>query len=176
MKTRWIGLFVCALAAACGSSSNSNADGGPMNPDGQVLQTGAATLSGAISGTANVSVAGIKADSVAFTTVAIAGISNLPTNVQGIVASISFNGAPTVHTYASGELMNVAVTITTKDNKTYAAGSGYGTVGSLNITSTTSVNHDPVSMATAYRLGGTFSATLVNLTSATDTIMLNVTF
>jgi hypothetical protein len=176
MMKSWIASCVCILVAACGSSSTSNIDGGPNNPDGQVLQTGTATLSGAQTGSASVSIAALKVDNQANSTVAMAGLSPLPNNVKSIMVSVSFVGAPAVKTYTSTDLMPAAITITTNDNKTYQAGSGYGTIGNLVVSSESAVNHDPATMATAYRLGGSFSATAVNLTSPTDMVMLSVTF
>jgi hypothetical protein len=172
MKTSWLGL-IALLAGACGSSSSSNIDGGLTAFDAPIVSAGTATLTGGQTGTVMVNVTGVKGDADSFTAVAMASYGTLPANIKGITVAFKFNGTPTVKDYLPADLTGAA-TIMTNDNKVYAAGSGVGSFGKLTLTAQSGINHS--NGVTVYRLNGSWSATLVNAASATDTITLNVTF
>ena len=176
MKKSLPGLVLLAFAA-CSSSSpdggTNNIDGGGALGDSPIVVSGNVTLSGGVTGTGTLSVTGLKGDADAFTSIAMAGLAPLPANVKTLAVAIKINGAPTAKDYLTADITG-GVVIMTNDNKAYSAGAGAGTIGTLHLTAADGIDH--AQNTTVYRLHGTFSATLANITGGSDTVMLSATF
>jgi hypothetical protein len=175
-------LLALALAASC--SSDTTADAGPRAdaagalPDAGVPVTGTIALSGSITlAPAPATIAGVKLDTDGTSTIGMT-TQPLPAGFTTISAVLVITGAPATQTYAAADFQTgSAITVMTTDGKKYGATSGttQGSFGSLTITDATMVDH--AGGVTSYRIKGSFTATLADITpGGGDTVTFSATF